>query len=93
MRIFYLDLYWRLNWSRSLKDKRRELRSVTTLLRKHFNISVMESGSRNKWQLIEIAVCGLAGSDALADQTIDRIVSFCDTHCSGEVVIATRELL
>ncbi len=93
MRIFYLELYWRLEWSVSLKDKRRELRSITTLLRKKFNISVMENGSRNKWQLVEIAVCGLAPNDALADQTIDYIVAFCDAHCSGEVMIATRELM
>lgn len=93
MRIFYLELYWRLEWSLSLKDKRRELRSITTLLRKKFNISVMETGDRDKWQLVKIALCGLAPNDAQADQTINYIVAFCDAHCSGEVVIETRELM
>ncbi len=93
MTIYYLALYWHIEWAGSLKDKRKELKSLVTLLRKHFNVSVTEGDHRDKWQLAEIEICGLAPGDNKAHQEMEKLLAFCNSRASGEVMIKAKELL
>ncbi len=63
---------------RSLKDKRRVVRSLKDRLRNRFNISVAETGSQDLWQRAELTACLVAGERALADSVLeqaDRLVA------------------
>jgi uncharacterized protein YlxP (DUF503 family) len=50
--------------SRSLKEKRKVVKSVVERLHERYRVSVMESGFHDLHQRAEVAVAYLAGSDS-----------------------------
>ncbi len=55
---------WELHLAdcRSLKDKRRVVKSLKDRLRSRFNVSVAETGHQELWQRAELA-CGVVATD------------------------------
>lgn len=79
--------------SRSLKEKRGVVRSVTRRVRNRFNISVAEVGGQDTWQR---ALLGLttAGSDAATVRAaLARAVEFIEQLQLAEVVDSDVELV
>ncbi len=79
--------------SRSLKEKRGVVRSVTQRLRNRFPLSVAEVGGQDTWQR---AVIGLAacGNDARALRaTLERAIEFVAGLGLAEVVDSDLEIL
>src|SRR5579864_3458817 len=60
--IAVLTLELRIEGARSLKDKRRVLRSLKDKLRAGFNISVAEMDRNDLWQRATLGVAGISGS-------------------------------
>lgn len=83
----------RIHGSRSLKEKRGVVRSISQRVRNRFNMSVAEVGGQDRWQ---IAVLGLsvAGSDAVRVRgVLDRAVEFIDGLQLAEVVGSDVEIV
>ena len=61
---------------RSLKAKRKIVRSITTRLRQRFNVSVAEVGFQDKWQRCHIGVCVVSNDSRLVDSQLRKVLNF-----------------
>ncbi len=50
--------------ARSLKDRRKVIRSLIDRLRQHFNAAVAETGYQDKWQRAGLSIA-IVGNDAI----------------------------
>jgi uncharacterized protein YlxP (DUF503 family) len=67
-----------LNGCRSLKDKRRVLKSLKDRLHRRFNVSVAETDHHELWQRAELTCCVVAGDRRQAESVLssaDRLVA------------------
>ncbi|MFV8827192.1 DUF503 domain-containing protein [Alkalihalobacterium sp. APHAB7] len=79
--------------AQSLKDKRSVLKSLITRLKQRFNVSVAEIGHQNVWQRSEIAVVTVSANKNVAEQEIDRVLSFIDRMTELERTVTNYEWL
>ncbi len=62
--------------AQSLKDKRMVVRSIRDRCRSRFNVSVIECGANDKWQLARLGFALAALSASAAEQTAQSIIDF-----------------
>ncbi|MDE5412923.1 MAG: DUF503 domain-containing protein [Bacillaceae bacterium] len=79
--------------AQSLKDKRSVLKSLITRIKQRFNVSVAEIGHQNVWQRSEIAVVTVSANKNVAEQEIDRVLSFIDRMTELERTVTNYEWL
>jgi uncharacterized protein YlxP (DUF503 family) len=79
--------------ARSLKDKRRVMKSVKERLRSRFNCSVAEVDLQEKWGRGRIAACVVAVESTHAHEQVNAIVRFAEGHHEAEMVHADIEIL
>ena len=73
--------------SRSLKDKRRVVKSLLERLHERYRVSVMESGFHDLHQRAEVSVAYLAGSESELDRMaaeMRRLVDAADEAMVGK---------
>ncbi len=61
--------------SRSLKDKRRVLRSIHDRVLNRMNVSMAEVGGQNHWQIAELAFVTVAAESAAVQKRIAELSS------------------
>lgn len=62
--------------AQSLKDKRMVVKSIRERCRSRFNVSVIESGENDKWQLAQLGFALAALGPAEAEQSAQTIIDF-----------------
>ncbi len=62
--------------AQSLKDKRMVVKSIRERCRSRFNVSVIESGDNDKWQLARLGFALAALGPAEAAQSAQTIIDF-----------------
>lgn len=65
--------------SRSLKDKRRVVKSLVERLHERYRVSVLESGFHDLHQRAEVSVAYLAGSESELDRMAAEMRRLVDT--------------
>lgn len=60
----------------SLKDKRMVVRSIKEKCKNKFNVSVVESGDNDKWQICRMGFALAAISASAAEQNTQHIIDF-----------------
>ncbi len=63
------------NASRSLKDKRRDLKRLVDNLHSEFNVAVAEIDGQNTWQRTKLAVTAVSNDARHNSQVLERIIS------------------
>ncbi len=86
MIIGLLQIEFIIPGSRSLKEKRRGMESLKTLLRNRFNCSVAETGYKDKWARSTLAVCVVSDESAHVSAQLDKIVRFASKHHAVHMV-------
>jgi uncharacterized protein YlxP (DUF503 family) len=82
-----------IHGSRSLKEKRGVVRSISQRVRNRFNVSVAEVGGQDRWQTAVLGVAA-AGSDArLVRRVLERTVRFIEDLHLAEVTHSDVEVL
>ncbi len=83
----------RLHDCRSLKAKRKVVKSMINRLRNNFNASVAEVGSNDIYQKAEIGF-SLAGNDAgLINSKIDKLFNLAEDMGLAEIVDTEMEII
>ncbi|TNF48170.1 DUF503 domain-containing protein [bacterium] len=79
--------------SRSLKSKRRVLRSIKDRLKTQFNVSIAEVEHHDLWQKTAIAIVLVSRDRNHADQSLQTILNRIESFRSAEVIGVEMEIL
>ncbi|MEI3338026.1 MAG: DUF503 domain-containing protein [Clostridium sp.] len=91
MKVFIMKIKLRASWVHSLKEKRMVVKSIVQKLRNKFNISVIESEKQDMHQTIVIGISGVCGTHAMADSTMENIISFIEENTDAEIIDIKEE--
>lgn len=76
--------------ARSLKEKRRVVKSLKERLRNRFNVSVAETGHQDTWQRAEITACIVTTDRRRADSVLDRMDRLVESSGAGRIIDSQR---
>ena len=81
-----LKIILHLHDNRSLKGKRKVVRSMVDKVKHKFNVSIAEVGSNDKWQRIELGVSAVGNDRRHIDSSLTNILDYMDTLYLAEIV-------
>ncbi|MBW1695174.1 MAG: DUF503 domain-containing protein [Deltaproteobacteria bacterium] len=84
---------FRLHDCRSLKGKRRVVKSIISQMRNHFNASVAEVGSNDAYQRAEIGFALVGNSHAMINSKVDKVFNLVDALGLAEVIDTEMEII
>jgi len=93
MTIGVLHLELQIPGARSLKDKRRALKSLKDRLRNRYNCSLAEVGMKEKWGRASLAVCVVSDESAHVSSQLNEIVRFASSKPTVELIHYEIEML
>lgn len=73
MHILLIQLTLHIPMSHSLKDKRRQIKSLKDRISQRFNAAVAEVGELDNWQTAELAICMLSNDKSWLDSQYSLI--------------------
>ena len=79
--------------NRSLKGKRKIVRSIVDKVKSRFNVSIAEIGSNDKWQKIELGVATVANDRRYVDSSLNHVLNFIDSLYLAEIVSTKIEII
>ena len=79
--------------SRSLKDKRMVVRSVTSRVRQTFGVAVAEVGDLDTWQSAVLGIACVSGSARHADEVCQKVLAYIENDADGVVSASKFELI
>ncbi|MBN2462233.1 MAG: DUF503 domain-containing protein [Dehalococcoidia bacterium] len=65
-----------LSGSRSLKDKRRIVKSIISRLRSQYNISIAEVDDQDLWQLVTLGIACVSNHNQHVDEILSKVMNF-----------------
>ncbi len=87
-----LKIILHLHDNRSLKGKRKVVRSMVDKVKHKFNVSIAEVGSNDKWQRIELGVSAVGNDRRHIDSSLNNILDYIDTLYLAEIVDSSVEI-
>jgi uncharacterized protein YlxP (DUF503 family) len=84
---------FRLHDCRSLKSKRKIVKSVIGKMRSRFNLSAAETGANDIYQRAEIGFALVGNSAPLINSKIDKVFNMVDDLGLAEIVDTEMEIL
>jgi hypothetical protein len=79
--------------NRSLKGKRKIVRSMVDRVKNRFNVAVAEVGANDLWQRIELGVCTVGNDRRHVDASLTNVFSFLESLYLAEIVETDMEVL
>jgi len=79
--------------TRSLKEKRRILKSILDRVRSRFPVSIAEVGDHDLWQSSRIGFCMVSNEQQVVHAAIDSVIHFIENLCLAEVHISHIEII
>ena len=86
-------IIFRLHDCRSLKSKRKIVKSIISRLRNNFNVSVAEVGSNDIHQRAEIGFVLVGNNKAVINSKIDKIFNMADELGLAEIIDSKMEII
>ena len=87
-----LKLELHLHDNRSLKGKRKVVRSMIDKVKNKFNVAIAEIGSNDKWQKIELGVSAVGNDRRHIDASLSNVLTYLDSLYLGEIVDSRLEI-
>ncbi len=84
---------FRLHDCRSLKAKRKVVRSIVSRLRNNFNASVAEVGSNDVYQRAEIGFSLVGNDKAVINSKIDKMINLAEDLGLAEIIDTEMEII
>ena len=88
-----LKIDFHLSHNRSLKGKRKIVRSIVDKVKSRFNVSVAEVGSNDKWQKIELGISAVGNDRRHIDSSLNHVLGFIESLYLAEIVDTKVEIL
>jgi uncharacterized protein len=79
--------------NRSLKGKRKVVRSMVDKVKARFNVSIAEVGANDKWQKIELGICAVGNDRRHIDSSLNHILFFLDDLCLAQIVNTEMDII
>ncbi len=79
--------------NRSLKGKRKVVRSMVDKVKSRFNMSIAEVGSNDKWQKIELGISAVGNDRRHIDSSLNHVLGFLDSLCLAQIVNTEIEII
>jgi len=79
--------------ARSLKDKRRVVKSLKDRLRNRYNASVAEVDFLDEWRRARVAICVVARESRFANTQLNEIARYAASSSEAEIVNIDIEML
>ncbi len=76
--------------ARSLKEKRRVVKSLKDRLQSRFNLSVAETGHQDTWQRAEITAAIVATDRRFAESVLDKADALVAAEALGRIIDSYR---
>ncbi|MCD6225166.1 MAG: DUF503 domain-containing protein [Deltaproteobacteria bacterium] len=86
-------IIFRLHDCRSLKSKRKIVKSIIGRISNSFNISVAEVGSNDIHQRAEIGFALIGNDKRLINSKIDKVFNFAEELNAAEIVDSEMEII
>ena len=87
------NITFRLHDCRSLKSKRRIVKSIISQLRNNFNVSVAEVGSNDIYQRAVIGFALVGNNRMVVNSKIDKIFNLADELGLAEIIDSEMEII
>ncbi len=87
-----LKITLHLHDNRSLKGKRKVVRSMVDKVKHKFNVSIAQVGSNDKWQRIELGVSAVGNDRRHIDSSLNNILDYIDTLYLAEIVDSSVDI-
>ena len=87
-----LKIQFFLAENRSLKGKRKVVRSMIDRVKSKFNVAIGEVGANDKWQTIELGVSTVGNDRRFVDESLARTLDFLESLYLAQVVDAQIEI-
>jgi hypothetical protein len=84
-----LKMRLHLRECRSLKDKRRVIRSLKDTVRNRFNVAVAETDEQDAWQTAQIGVATVGTDTPFVESVLSSVVNY--VRCFGGVELIDQE--
>jgi uncharacterized protein YlxP (DUF503 family) len=79
-------------WVHSLKEKRREVKSLVAKTRNKFNLSIAEVSEQDVHQTIVLGLSCVADSVSHANSVIESVITFIESNTEAEIIDISREI-
>ena len=87
-----LRIEFHLSDNRSLKGKRKVVRSMIDKVKSRFNVAIAEVGSNDKWQKIELGISTVGNDRRHVDSSLNRVLGFLDSLYLALIVDTEMEI-
>jgi hypothetical protein len=85
MTIGLLQLELSIPESRSLKSKRRVIKSIKDRTRSKFNVSIAEVDDHDVWDRAVLAVCCVSTDCRFCNETLSKVVNLVESNHGSEL--------
>lgn len=86
-------LILRLPGNKSLKGKRKVIKSICERLRQRFNLAVAETDVQDVWQTGELGIVAVGNQTSYIESKLDKAINFVEDMQIAEIVDIKRELI
>ena len=93
MHVLLIKLSLQIPDAHSLKDKRRQIKSLKDRLSSRFNASVAEVDALDNWQLAVMGVCMISNDRSYLDKQYSLVEMLVLEYTELELINMTREWL
>jgi uncharacterized protein YlxP (DUF503 family) len=87
-----LKIEFLLSDNRSLKGKRKVVRSMVDKVKSRFNVAIAEVGSNDKWQKIELGISTVGNDRRHIDSSLNNTLKFLDSLYLAQIVHTEMEI-
>jgi uncharacterized protein YlxP (DUF503 family) len=87
-----LKIEFYLTDNRSLKGKRKVIRSMVDKVKSRFNVSIAEVGSNDMWQKIELGISAVGNDRRHIDSSLSHVLDFLESLYLAEIVNTEFEI-
>ncbi|MCF8084647.1 MAG: DUF503 domain-containing protein [Deltaproteobacteria bacterium] len=87
-----LKVMFLLHDNRSLKGKRKVVRSMVDKVKSRFNVAIAEVGSNDMWQKIELGVCAVGNDVRFIDSSLSHVRDYLDSLYLAQMVDSEMEI-